>query len=661
MNKKKNLKYIFSPNRAEEFGHDVWEHFVIPLFFDDLDLFGARKARVVRGGRGCGKTMLLRYLSHYSQFSRNRQVITDEDLQYIGLYWRSDTSFAAGLKGWGIDDDTWSSAFEHAMTLTISIEILKSVLNIADSNYQNLDRSRLEQIKFDSLAAFDEDLYGNVFNILDALTQKNWSFQTWVNNPQKIDQPKFLPGKYFIEAVLSIVQESIDVLKSSMYYVYIDEYENLQEYQQRIINTYIKHGEPPLIFNIATKHNGIRTYETTGNESIQNVSDYRVVNLDELILDNEYELFAAEVLFSRLINSISGCDIVNPDTLRTRDNINHRKKKEYKQKIIERAEIIFPNYSQSELSEVIFNSRLLTNKIKENIYSALKERNSKYNLEDFYRDNQKEATIIVSCLLNRKSNLEKDIISELDKLNEGKENKFTGKTNWIHNNFVGEVLRLYESTNSKVCTFYSGFNTFTSLSRGNLRHFLELCYTSIRQKDRDVDIDDLIIPQEEQAAAAREASISFIKDIRGLGQYGNKLHAFVLALGSLFSMAHSRKSQSEPEINHFVIGGKDTISDEEQSFLDEAVKWSILFEEEETKVKTDLQVIRRQWVINPIYAPYFLISYRKKRKLELSSKDVSILISGTYEQKRNLIKEYMQKWQLISNDLNMSLFAHLED
>ena len=37
------LSSIFSKNRAEEFGYDVWEHFVIPPFFHQLDLKVAKK------------------------------------------------------------------------------------------------------------------------------------------------------------------------------------------------------------------------------------------------------------------------------------------------------------------------------------------------------------------------------------------------------------------------------------------------------------------------------------------------------------------------------------------------------------------------------------------------------------------------------------------
>ena len=45
------LRGVFAKNRAEELGRDVWRDFVVPPFFDRLDLIEARKPRVIIGGR----------------------------------------------------------------------------------------------------------------------------------------------------------------------------------------------------------------------------------------------------------------------------------------------------------------------------------------------------------------------------------------------------------------------------------------------------------------------------------------------------------------------------------------------------------------------------------------------------------------------------------
>src|SRR5262249_41939783 len=101
------LQTVFTRNRAEELGHDVWRDFVVPPFFDKLDLQQARKPRMIVGGRGCGKTMLLRYLAHQSTFSPDRSEIPNEAIQHIGLYWRADTQFARMMLGRDIPNDVW--------------------------------------------------------------------------------------------------------------------------------------------------------------------------------------------------------------------------------------------------------------------------------------------------------------------------------------------------------------------------------------------------------------------------------------------------------------------------------------------------------------------------------------------------------------------------
>ena len=83
--------------------------------------------------------------------------------------------------------------------------------------------------------------------------------------------------------------------------------------------------------------------------------------------------------------------------------------------------------------------------------------------------------------------------------------------------------------------------------------------------------------------------------------------------------------ESEPEITHFAVGQGQELSDADHSFLEEAVKWSVLFEEKQTKQKQEYDPEGLDYVLNPIYAPYFHISYRKRRCLTLRSDDLATL------------------------------------
>ena len=96
-------------------------------------------------------------------------------------------------------------------------------------------------------------------------------------------------------------------------------------------------------------------------------------------------------------------------------------------------------------------------------------------------------------------------------------------------------------------------------------------------------------------------------------------------------------------------------------FIREAIKWSVLFEEEETKQKDALAQASMEYVLNPIYAPYFRITYRKRRRIELTTEDFITLSRGNYDDFRQLLKRYTDKWNVHLDDVNESLFTHLKD
>jgi hypothetical protein len=172
----------------------------------------------------------------------------------------------------------------------------------------------------------------------------------------------------------------------------------------------------------------------------------------------------------------------------------------------------------------------------------------------------------------------------------------------------------------------------------------------------------LYVEPEEQAAAARQASAKFLSEVRVFGDLGNQLHTFVMRIGSLLALAHDQPTQSEPERSHFaIVRGTETLIEEDFKFLREAQKWSVLFEEEETKIKNPYQPMNYEYVLNPIYSPYFNITYRKRRKLEIKCDDFLTLVKGNYDEVRSLLKKYSKQWSIDLDDANPTLFSHLRE
>lgn len=508
----------------------------------------------------------------------------------------------------------------------------------------------------------DTSLPDNHRDLRDSLDYRLAEFETWVNDVRTVQQPRFLPGEAFVKRLIRIVTEGIPALKESAFFVYVDEYENLAEYQQEIINAWLKHSEPPLIFNLAMKRNGFKTHKTTGDETLSNRHDFRVLDLEGYDMGNQFPVFAAEILLLKL--ALAGCiDLpIETATLRDPAALHLRRSDAYAKSVLDAVRGVFPSPSQLELARGVFADPSLRDRLVHRVRRGLKTRRASQELaEDLVSPDHPEASVVVASLLFRSNLPLDDIVEEMRWLRAGRDNRFTGSTDWNHNNFIGCLLQLYDGL-PRPCPFYGGFDTFCRMARGNLRHLLELCHQSLAREDIRWEAGLCPVAVDKQAEAARQASAEFLSEVRSFGPQGNNLHAFVLRLGSIFALSQQQPSQSEPERSHFLVRGHlAELGQLETQFLSEAIKWSVLFEEKETKKKSAIDPEATDFVLNPIYAPYFHISYRKRRKVEFTPEELRVLMRGDYAEVRVLIQEFRKRWNVEIRDTSLPLFAHLEE
>lgn len=658
-----NYHSNLAPNRSDEYPDDVWDQYVIPPIFENLDLFTSKKPRVIIGGRGSGKTMLLKYLSHKSWFSQLRKSITPKDLNHIGIYWRVQNPIVSTMNERGLTKDQWSIAFEHFTAIELSIQVLDALKSIFNYKEDLVQQKTLDELTFKKLKDYSEsfpevykDLYENFF-------KRRREYEYWLNNIKKVGEPEYLPGYQFIRELINIILNQIPALKDSTYYIYIDEYENLLEYQQIIINTWLKHSVAPLIANLAVKRNAFSIRKTLSDEQLVDIHDFRTYDLESYHHSkNDFEVFAAEIILQRFQSQGLHKLPVNDIDLRDYESLSLRRNSEYRRKVNSTIKKIFPSITTQNISSDVFNDKVLFKALNKQLMNALKRRGKKpiYKPKDFILLNSPAASIVTASLLYRPKLKVNEILSELD--NYGKEGKgrFKGNGGWIANNLVGSLLLLYEPLN-RACPIYSGFETFCQLSKGNIRHLLELCYRSLLINDSNIQEDLPYVSPNKQAEAARQVSATLLHEIRMFGRHGNRLYSFILRLGSLFKILQLNPAQSEPEQNHFsIIGGRSKLIDEDYQFLNECVKWSVLFEEKQTKKKHRYQQETIEYVLNPIYSPYFHISYRKRKKIELTTDQYISLSKGSYQEFQKLLSFYTNKWSINTSETSLPLFSEIK-
>lgn len=628
-----DIRFAYVRNRAEENRKDIWEEFVIPRYFDSLEVRRQLKAVVIEGGRGCGKTTLLRYLSHASQFSPKRTGLKLEHLAFIGIYWKLDVNFLNAFDSQELEQSRWISAFKHHMACCLALEILSSLSSINCTAERVARFGGVDRLDFSELRSFDPSLPTDFAALNSALRSRKDALATWLNNLHTMQAPLFLPGEQFLVRLVEIVKEQLPYLSDALFSVFIDEYENLPDYQQQYVNGLMKCAVAPLLFNIAMKPNGMRTRQTLLHESIQNTADYRLIDLESL-LRREFGEFAAELLFFRLVESrpeLARLVPITPSTLRDECSLEERREGAYLERLMSAAREVLPRKTEGQLAQDILASDSLRGRLERQIRNGLRAWGSSLSSDQFIREDAAQASVVCSALLSRKKPRPEEILKQLQEFARTGKGPFE---NWISNNLFGVELQLYQPL-EKACPLYSGFDALVLMARSNVRYFLELIHQIFRDNvDRNESGIPCIAP-ELQAESVRSASREMVEQIHGCGPSSTYLHTFATSLGSLFAVKHGHASQSEPEINQFTIASGE-LSAEADLHLREAEKWSVVLVSEETKMKS-AGAASYDYFLHPAFSACYGYSYRKKRSIPLSARDVLTLFVASQESRDKLV------------------------
>lgn len=635
------LPDAFAKNRSEEEDKpDNWLDFVAPPFINKVGIQQQRKALVIVGGRGSGKTTLLRYFCHDTRFSRDRNAIEDADLKHIGLYWRADTNFMNSFVGCGQSPETWRSVFEHVLACDLACEIIEALHNLNCSVARREKFGKLDQLSFRRLRAFGDEFCVGLAELHENLNDSRIKLSVWLNNIDTEPKPKLLPATSFLQRFIECLRGQLEYLEEATFAVFIDEYENLRDEQQRLINGLLKHGQSPLLFNVAMKRNGWSSQNTVGRESIERSSDFTIIDIEES-LKKDFDLFMAELLFFRLAHEVAALRPfvpIEPDALQDVSQVEKRyRNEEYRDRVLGAASVVLPRVGPSEAASLILADDKLRSHLLRMIGSALKRRGVDLMATDFVLDGAPQASILMHALLNRDREDPFALRDELQKESTGENTRLSKGTDLRKNNLfacVHEVFRVAQRDSP----LYSGFKAMALMSRCNVRHFLELVHEVFSCTGAHWAEGLPVIPYDIQAKAIRQASGSVLDQVKGHGKYGPQLYALVKALGSLFTVCHRDERQSEPEVNHFTIA-RGAATEKLLDYLKEAEKWSVLYLDGETKRKSP-GFIGSDYVLNPIFSAHFQISYRKMRSVDMSTDQLMVMLEGDQADKDRLIGNF---------------------
>lgn len=615
------LKMAFSQFKGEWLRDEIYQHFSEPYYFSDLKDI---RPCVLQGGRGTGKTMVLRNLSYEGQFNILKKDIGEFDKNdFVGIYIRVNTNHVRAFDGGGIDLDTWSRAFGHFINLTIVREILKFLLwhkelNAIDEEL-GADNCQLvaKSLGLQSTPKNQQELFESVrYALYEFQAQLNEIFDTQGKGL------KLSLYEYPIELITEL-STNLAQYKDKIFMILLDEFENLADYQQIILNTMIKHISKNYTFKIGVRELGWRKKHTFNEQETLNApADYYLLDIQNKFEDAKvFSEFAKRVCEKRLREAFDDEDTSKWDIEHFLENISNE-------------------------DEAIKLGVETTDYIKR--YEELPDNLNKEieNLPLLYK------YLIAYWADSHHDSLEDEVKQVL-----------LCKREWDtrYNNYKYAMLFKIKQGRGRggIQKYYSGWDTFIKLSGGNIRYLTELVYNSYELhilKNKGIDE---IVSIREQTKAARNTGLKNLEELEGLSKLGAQLVKLLFNLGQIFKV-YAHFDKKSPEINQFELIGERHADCQE--LLNTAVMNLALIRDPGTKANDEYTTKDYLFSIHPIFSPFFVYSYRKKRKMRIS---VSELMSLASNEGHDVMKRILFERDGISIDekktMQLDLFADYYD
>ena len=595
----KRLRSLFGSYRAEWSHQDMFRHFSEPAYFSDLVNF---RPCVLQGGRGSGKTTALRGLTYQGQYELIGSNVNrfDSEVPFVGLYHKIDTNHVRAFSGGNVGEEVWRKLFGHYFNLMIIVDIIDFLVWHAEKRDGDdvLTANDMQQILRRLCINADCANYETLDSIVNnALCD----FQNIINNIGSFDSSMVR---------LSLIGEPIDFILSKIrclgqfqnkrFYLLLDEYENFEDYQQVIINTMIKHAAKNFTFKIGVKEAGWRKKHTLDkDEVLYDPADYALIDINKKLGEgNKFFEFAKSVCEKRfeMLNLEMPFDVVKALETLTIEEMAVR--------------------LGVETSDLVKEFDKLP-------VTLVKQLGSISPLYKF---------VIAYWAKSHKTPL----LTEVQKVVDDRKSWNTRYDNYKYH-FLFKIRTGRGSGHRQM--LYCGFESYTKLASNNIRFLMELiCKTFECHIESDRDLS-----QQVQAEVQTEVAIQIgeknLAQLECISKDGPRIVRLLCGLGRVFECLAKDKEPGTPEVNQFFIEGGDC-DEEVDKLLSVAVKNLALIRSPGNKLY-GAQTKAYDYSVHPIFAPFFIFSYRRKRKMPLLASE----LKGLTENPTNFVDMVLRRYK----------------
>lgn len=587
------LSTVLGLYKAEWLREKLFDLFTVPGYFDELKM---NRPCVLIGGRGTGKTTVLQGLSYQGQFAfakSDKNVI--DTWQFFGLYHRVNTNRVTAFRGPEQSEDRWRACFAHYLNLLFCTQLLEFAC------WYELQTGRELSLSATDLAAFRATLKlqsdGRLADLAQEVRLQVLVFEASINSI--VDTPPaFLSMQGAPVDALSAALLGTKELAGKQFFFLIDEFENFEDYQQRILNTIIKHAPSAYTFKVGVRELGWRERSTLNeNEQLTSPADYARISISERLTDSRFKSFAENVLSVRYQGTVGG-----PGSAADFPSL-------------------FP-----KLDELDEAARLIDKAQESRVRKAVEEASSPEQ-----REAAKALPIGVQYFLDYWASSHADITSLSAEIDAWLKDNTASKDRF-NNHFHASLFAIRKGKRG-IRKYYSGWDVYLALCEGNIRYLLELVHSALLLHTEEEGAALTPISPEVQTQAAQAVGRKNLSELEGLSVDGARLTKLLLSLGRVFGVLAESPAGHTPEANQFHLREEQASESDAKAMdlLKHSVMHLALVRYAGSKLLDERDTKAYDYMIHPIFAPFFVFSHRKKRKILLSTANLLSLVENPRE------------------------------
>ena len=569
--------------KAEWLKGQLFDLFTEPAYFPEL---ATSRPCVLIGGRGTGKTTVLRGLSYEGQHALNPQSSV-ADWRYYGMYYRVNTNRVTAFQGADLSEPQWISIFGHYINIILCESTLRFLewYQVNTNDLIAIDSNTCARIA----ASLNLDNASSLSELSNALSLSRVTFEGQLNNiVDDLHSVRLTLQGAPIDEIISFLSRTPQFKGKQLFFL-IDEYENLLDYQQQVVNTLIKHTGELYTFKIGVRELGWRRRITLNpNERLVSPADYVLIDIAEKLKDNAFSKFATTICNERLAR----LDVAA-------------------EHIVEDIRVALPSLTEDE-EAIKLGVQTTANEVLEELARSL---------------SPGDLTIAQSLSPLRLYVMKYLAESEAQQIAEQFQEYLASPITWEtkFGNYSHSSLFTIRRRKRGISKYYTGWDTFTHLAATNIRYLLELVDRSLLLHIQRGGHLSEGVPPEIQTEAAQTVGKKNLGELEGLSVHGADLTKLLLGLGRVFGIMAQDSSAHTPEVNQFHITN-DVVDEKVDELLTSAVMHLALLRFTGNKAADESDTKAYNYRVHPIYAPFFVFSYRRKRKMALSCADLMGLV-----------------------------------